>query len=120
MLLDLLGDIALIERVLDNLIENAIKYTREGGRVVLSLQVADQRIATEIADNGVGIAADEIPQIFDRFYRGAPDVGGSAPKGTGLGLAIAKRILQLHDADIAVDSQPGVGSRFSFELPVSP
>lgn len=113
------GDIALIERVLDNLIENAIKYTREGGRVALSLRVLDRRIATEIVDNGVGIAADEIPQIFDRFYRGARDVDGAAPKGTGLGLAIAKRILQLHDADIAVDSQPGVGSRFSFELPVA-
>jgi len=114
------GDIALIERVLDNLIENAIKYTRNGGRIELSLRVADHQIATEIIDNGIGISADEIPQIFDRFYRGAPDVEGSAPKGTGLGLAIAKRILQLHNADIAVNSQLGVGSRFSFELPVSP
>lgn len=114
------GDIALIERVLDNLIENAIKYTRNGGRIELSLRVADHQIATEIIDNGIGISADEILQIFDRFYRGAPDVDGSAPKGTGLGLAIAKRILQLHNADIAVNSQLGVGSRFSFELPVSP
>lgn len=113
------GDIALIERVLDNLIENAIKYTNEGGRIELSLRIADEQVAAEIVDNGIGIAADELPQIFDRFYRGARDVDGAAPKGTGLGLAIAQRILQLHDADIAVDSEPGVGSRFSFELPVA-
>lgn len=112
------GDIALIERVLDNLIENAIKYTEPNGTIQLSLRAGDTAIAAEVIDTGIGIEADDIPQIFDRFYRGKQRHDGEQAEGTGLGLAIAKRILQLHDQTITVDSKPGAGSRFAFELPL--
>ncbi len=113
------GDIALIERVLDNLIENAGKFTVAGGEVHLSLRVGEMRIEAEVADNGIGISAEELPHIFDRFYRSSRNVEGSAPDGNGLGLAITKRILQLHETAINVDSTPGAGSRFRFDLPVA-
>jgi hypothetical protein len=112
------GDIALIERVLENLIENAIKYTPQGGRIRLSLVPGPGRIAARVSDTGVGIPADQIPHIFERFYR-VEKSRGEGPEGTGLGLAIARRILDLHGSAIAVESKPGDGTSFSFELPTA-
>ncbi len=112
------GDIALIERVLENLIENAIKYTPQGGRIRLSLVPGPGHIAARVSDTGVGIPADEIPHIFERFYR-VEKSRGVGPGGTGLGLAIARRILELHGSAIAVESKPGDGTSFSFELPTA-
>lgn len=112
------GDIALIERVLENLIENAIKYTPEGGSIHLSLIPGQGRIAACISDTGLGIAEADIPHIFERFYR-VEKSRGEGPEGTGLGLAIAQRILQLHDSPIEVESKPGAGTSFTFALPVA-
>ncbi len=112
------GDIGLIERVLENLIENAIKYTPAGGRIRLSLMPAGERLAARVSDTGVGIPADEIPHIFERFYR-VEKSRGEGLEGTGLGLAIARRILDLHGSPIAVDSAPGRGTSFTFELPTA-
>ena len=112
------GDIALIERVLENLIENAIKYTPQGGRIRLALVPGPGRIAARVSDTGVGIPADEIPHIFERFYR-VEKSRGEGPEGTGLGLAIARRILELHGTAIVVESKPGNGTSFSFELPTA-
>ena len=109
------GDIALIERVLENLIENAIKYTPEGGHIRLSLVLGPGHIAARVSDTGVGIPKDQIPHIFERFYR-VEKSRGEGPEGTGLGLAIARRILELHGSAIAVESKPGAGTSFSFEL----
>lgn len=109
------GDIALIERVLENLIDNALKYTPENGAVTLALSVADGRITTRVSDTGPGIKPDDLPHIFDRFFQINPARGNSA-NGAGLGLAIAQRILQLHDGAITVESRPGHGTRFSFPL----
>jgi signal transduction histidine kinase len=112
------GDIALIERVLENLIENAIKYTPEGGRIRLSLVPGPGHIAARVSDTGVGIPEHEIPHIFERFYR-VEKSRGEGTEGTGLGLAIARRILDLHGSRIAVESKPGDGTSFSFELPIA-
>ena len=111
------ADIGLIERVLDNLIENALRHSLPGGHVSLALAPVDDRIRITVADTGPGLAAADHGRIFDRFYRADPgraNNGGNA----GLGLAIVKSILELHHAAIRVDSEPGAGARFWFELPV--
>ncbi len=112
------GDIALIERVLENLIENALRYTPVGGRVRLSLIPGEGRIAAQISDTGRGIPGDELPHIFERFYR-VEKARGDALEGSGLGLAIVQRILQLHGSLVEVESEPGVGTSFRFALPTT-
>jgi two-component system OmpR family sensor kinase len=105
------GDIALMERVLENLIENAIRYTPEGGRVVVSLTPEKGKLTVRVTDTGVGIAAESLPFIFERFWRGEE----STPRGgAGLGLAIAKRILELHGATLVAQSRVNEGTTFSF------
>lgn len=110
------ADIGLIQRVLENLIENAIKYTPEGGKVSVSLLITDQTITTQIADTGLGIAVEDMPHIFDRFYRVEKHRNLD---GTGLGLAIAQRIMLLHNSAIEVQSKANFGTTFSFPLPHS-
>ncbi len=112
------GDIALIERVLENLIENALRYTPTGGRVRLSLIPGEGRVMAQISDSGPGIPSDELPHIFERFYR-VEKARGDGLEGSGLGLAIVQRILQLHDSPIEVESEPGVGTSFRFALPTT-
>ena len=112
------ADIALIERVLENLIENAIKYTPSGGNISLIIKCENNNLTTAISDNGPGIPEADIPHIFERFYR-VDKSRQPEHEGTGLGLAIAKRILQLHDSIIHVDSQLDKGTQFSFSLPSS-
>ena len=112
------ADIGLIERVLENLIENAIKYTPEGGSVRLSLAPDATGIELRVADTGRGIADEDRERIFERFYR-AEKSRGETPEGTGLGLAITRRILQLHDCPIRVESALGEGTAFIFRLPLA-
>jgi len=110
------ADISLMERVFDNLIGNALKYTPEGGKVEVSLTARDQLVWVCVSDSGVGIASSDLPFIFDRFYRAAGE--RTRTTGAGLGLAITKRILDLHDARIEVLNQHR-GTCFRFCLPVS-
>ena len=112
------ADIGLIERVLENLIENAIKYTPEGGKVSLSLVTGNDGIEARIADTGPGIPEADRDRIFERFYR-VEKSRADAPEGAGLGLAITRRILQLHDSRIEVQSAPGHGAAFHFRLPLA-
>lgn len=112
------ADIGLIERVLENLIENAVKYTPEGGTVRLSLVPDAAGIETRVADTGPGIPDADRERIFERFYR-VEKSRGDGPDGAGLGLAIARRILQLHDSAIAVESTLGKGAAFTFRLPLA-
>ena len=112
------ADIGLIERVLENLIENAIKYTPEGGRILLSLIPGADGIEARVADTGPGIPEVARDRIFQRFYR-VEKSRADAPEGAGLGLAIARRILQLHDSRIEVESAPGHGAAFYFRLPLA-
>ena len=114
-----MADIALIERVLDNLIDNALRYTGAGGTVRVSLSAHGTGIDVRISDTGCGIAAEDIPRLFDRFYRGKSSAKEGADGGAGLGLAIAKRILDLHGTSIDVESERGVGTTFGFSLPLS-
>ncbi len=112
------ADIGLIERVLENLIENAIKYTPDGGTIRLTLVAGVDGIATRVADTGRGIPAEDLDHIFERFYR-VEKARGDSPEGAGLGLAITHRILQLHDSPIEVESAPGHGAAFTFSLPLA-
>lgn len=110
-------DVSLIERVFDNLIGNALRHTPGGGQIKVSVRPDGERVVVQVADTGSGIPEADIPFIFDRFYRvykGRSSASGSA----GLGLAITKRILDLHDGQITVESNPLAGSCFSFGLPV--
>jgi signal transduction histidine kinase len=109
------GDIALIERALTNLIDNALDYTPEQGAVKIELERHNGVIQVSVQDTGVGIAQKDIPHIFDRFYRGGTQKSKNKTS-TGLGLAIAQKIVELHDSAIHVESQEGKGTRFSFEL----
>ncbi len=110
------GDIGLIQRVLENLVRNAIMFTPSGGEVTLSISSRPECVAIAVSDTGPGIAEADLPRIFDRFYRA---VGGEEARAdsSGLGLAIVKRILDLHDSRITVSSRLDVGTRFEFELP---
>jgi signal transduction histidine kinase len=111
------GDIGLIQRVLENLVRNAIRFTPNGGEVTLSITRRPQSVAVAVSDTGPGIPDSEIPRIFDRFYR---SVRGEEARSdsSGLGLAIVKRILDLHESRITVVSQVDTGTRFEFELPL--
>ncbi len=112
------ADIALIERVVENLLDNAVRHTPAGGSVKVTLAPDAGRVKVEVADTGDGIPAAELPRLFDRFYqvkKSQREVGD----GVGLGLAIVKRILELHAVSIAVSSTLRAGTRFDFSLPAS-
>jgi signal transduction histidine kinase len=103
-------------QVIGNLLSNAIKYSPSGGSVDVVLAVEGERARLSVADQGIGIPPDELPHVFDKFFRGAD---ASAIGGTGLGLAVAREIVSSHGGDIAVDSRPGIGSTFTVDLPVA-
>jgi signal transduction histidine kinase len=111
------GDVALIERLLDNLLENAIRHT-EDGMITVTIAAGIRHAKLEVADTGSGISAEDIPYIFERFYR-VDKSRNPASGGAGLGLAIAKRIVELHAGRISVHSEIGVGTCFSVELPLA-
>lgn len=110
------ADLSMIERVLDNLIGNAMKHTPAGGRVCVALRTAEGRMWVHIDDTGCGIAPDELPHVFDRFYRGS---NNARVGGAGLGLAITRRILELHGCGIEIASERGHGTQCSFDLPLA-
>ena len=110
------ADISLIQRVLENLVGNALKYTPEGGKVSISMQPSTDGVGVSVADTGPGIREEDLPHIFERFYKAEPDTEAGA-RSMGLGLAIAKRILELHGGDIIVTSEEPRGTRFRFDLP---
>jgi signal transduction histidine kinase len=111
------ADISLIQRVLENLVGNALKYTPEGGKVSISVHPHSAAVGVSVVDTGAGISAQALPHIFDRFYRENREVDEDSGS-TGLGLAIAKRILELHGSEIRVTSEERRGTRFDFDLPL--
>ena len=113
-----MADIGLVERALENLFKNAIQYTPRGGVVTLTILPGQDQLTLEIADTGKGMREEDLPHIFDRYYR-ADSTKDDTTDGTGLGLAITKRIVELHGSTITVRSRPGEGSLFTFDLPLS-
>ena len=122
--LDVSGDRRRLAQVFRNLIDNAIKFSRSGARVVVLAEAVaaaagePSRTVVHVVDRGIGIPRSELKNIFQRFYRVDPSRAKSVP-GTGLGLAIVKHLLILHNGSIAVDSELGKGSRFSVTLPAA-
>lgn len=113
-----MADRALMDRVVENLLSNAAKYTPPGSRVVLSVREEGGRAHVAVADDGPGIAPEDVPRLGQRFFRGG-DPNTRTTRGTGLGLALVSEILKLHGTRLRVESEVGRGSRFSFALPVA-
>jgi signal transduction histidine kinase len=113
-----LGDEGTLVEALANVLDNAVKYSRADSRVELTTETGDERVEIAIRDRGVGIAQEDLPFIFDAFYRGPP--GAAAERGTGLGLALTRRIVEAHGGSIDVESEPGKGSVFVITLPTGP
>jgi signal transduction histidine kinase len=114
-----IGDSDRLYRAIANLIDNAIQYTPAGGVVMIRLESAERNAIITIQDHGIGIAAEDLSHIFDRFYRVQSDRSRTTG-GTGLGLAIVKAIVRAHHGSIQVDSQLSLGSTFTVRLPIKP
>lgn len=110
-------DVDLMKQVLGNLVENAIKYSPEGSRILVSTEEKENQIVIQVADQGVGIPKDEISNVFMKFYR-SKNAKSSPVKGSGLGLYLAKYFVELHQGKISVESVPQEGSTFTVELPM--
>jgi len=111
------ADIGMMQRVLENLIENALRHTPENGRVTVRLGIEGSLVQVEVEDTGCGISPEDLPRIFERFYRAGAN--GADAGGSGLGLAISKRILELHERPIEARSRVGAGTTIAFGLPVA-
>ncbi len=112
----LIGDVDRLKQVMVNLVSNAVKYNREGGQVDIEVQVGEDELNVAVRDTGWGIAEEDLPHIFEKFYRvNDPE---QQTKGTGLGLSITKHIIEAHGGTISVQSAKGQGSTFAFVLPL--
>src|SRR5262249_41656404 len=114
-------DIELFERAVANLLDNALKFCRAGDRIALAARRRGDRVEVSVADTGPGIAAEDVPRLFDRHYQSRASVApATAEGGKGLGLAIVKRIAELHGGDVAVQSRLGAGTTVTLSLPAAP
>ncbi len=114
---EMFADPAKLQQVLYNLIDNAIKYTPDGGKVRVSLERIGRDALLKVEDTGVGIPKEDLPHVFERFYR-VDKARSRETGGTGLGLSIVQQIIRLHGGSIDVQSEPGVGTKFIIQLPV--
>ena len=113
------GDRDRLEQVLGNLLENAVKYSPDGSEIFVNVELkGDDMVVTSVCDRGIGIPADELAQVFERFHRGR-QVSSTNYGGLGLGLYITKQIIERHGGSIWVESAEGVGTTFHFSLPVA-
>jgi signal transduction histidine kinase len=113
-----LADGEKLAQVFSNLLSNAVKYTERGGSIAVAVFCSDRKIYVAIKDSGFGIAAEELPNLFTKFYQ-ASSASKTRAKGTGLGLALVKAFVEGHGGAITVTSTPGIGSTFTVELPVA-
>jgi two-component system phosphate regulon sensor histidine kinase PhoR len=109
------ADEGRIEQVLVNLVHNSLKFTPPGGTVRIAAKADGDYLLVSVSDTGVGISADDLPRVFERFYKADRARAGG---GTGLGLAIAKHVVEAHDGQIWVESVEGRGATFSFTIPL--
>jgi len=109
-------DPSLVEQAIVNLLDNAIKYSDNAGRIEIDVNSGDSELVISVKDNGIGISNDHLPRLFERFYR-VDQARSRALGGTGLGLSIVKHILQAHGGRVSVESLPGIGSTFRIHLP---
>ncbi len=114
-----LADVGMIERVLENLIDNSFKHTPADGRIALRLSAHDNNVEIAVSDTGAGIDADALPHVLERYYRKTDSPANDDSSGLGLGLAIASRIVELHGSRLTVDSVLEHGTTFRFMLPAS-
>ena len=111
-----LGEPGLLRRLFGNLLDNAVRYTSEGGQVTARVRREDACVVT-VADTGIGIQPDALPHVFDRFYR-ADESRSRDAGGAGLGLSIVKRVVELHNGAITLQSTPGQGTTVEVRLPL--
>ena len=112
------GDLTRLAQVISNLVNNAAKYTPRGGRIVLAGRVEDGHLLLEVTDNGSGISAGMLPQVFDLFAQGE-DTMSNAQGGLGIGLWLVKKLVEMHHGSVQASSDgPGRGSTFSVRLPL--
>jgi signal transduction histidine kinase len=112
------ADLTRVERIVDNLIDNAIKYSPGGGKVTVSARQNGGEILVSVRDEGIGISATDAEKLFRPFQR-LESVVGTAIQGVGLGLVVCRRLVEAHGGSIWVESEPGKGSTFRFTLPVA-
>jgi two-component system, sensor histidine kinase and response regulator len=110
-------DEALFEQMLTHLVSNAVRYSPQGGTILFELVYAPTHVLIRVRDEGIGIAAEDIDRIFDRFYRASNADALPVSAGNGLGLAIVKQIVELHEGTIGVSSEVNKSSTFTVELP---
>jgi two-component system phosphate regulon sensor histidine kinase PhoR len=111
-----MGDAERLERVAINLLHNAIKFTPIGGSIRVSAAAVGESVTVTVSDTGVGIDPEDLPRVFERFYKADRSREG---RGTGLGLAVVKHTVEAHGGTVAVESEPGRGSTFSFSIPAA-
>jgi signal transduction histidine kinase len=111
-----LGNPLRLGQVVSNLVSNAVKYTPEGGHILVDASIKDGQVVVKIKDDGIGISKEDLPHIFDKFYRvDRPETEGII--GSGLGLSIVRTIIEKHRGRIWVDSEVGKGTTFAIVLP---
>ena len=110
------ADPGIVEQILTNLLENAVKYSEPGGEIEIAIQTLGQRLQIVVSDTGIGIPAEDVTRIFERFYR-VDKARSRSAGGTGLGLSIVRHLVQRSGGEISVKSTLGKGSRFSFSVP---
>jgi PAS domain S-box-containing protein len=113
----LVADRLRVKQILVNLLSNAVKFTPDNGRIIVDAHARAGKVMVSVSDTGIGIPATEHTSIFDKFHQVGATTKG-VREGTGLGLAITKRLVEEHGGEIAVESTPGQGSRFSFTIPL--
>ena len=114
------ADVGRLDQVLGNLVSNALRYTAAGGHIALCAKRGDGGVRITVRDTGAGIPPEDLPYVFDRFWKGDRSRTRAGGAGSGLGLAIARQLVQAHGGTICVESKVGRGTTFVIDLPAGP